>query len=204
MPSPQGHPQQVAFAARPMAFGTMKIGIVSDIHADAEALAQVFEEMPDADEILCAGDAVSEYEFCADTVALLAGRGVHCIQGNHEAVLFSGRNPRYLEKCRQTYPPESLSFLADAPTTREFDFAGVKVLMTHTGLGEDEYIRPGSPRLRASPPCPTTWFASATPTCRSCIKPATSRSSTRARARSRDHRSAPAPMQPSTPRPSKA
>ena len=127
----------------------MKIGIVSDIHADAEALAQVFEEMPDVDEILCAGDAVSEYEFCAETVALLAAHRVHCIQGNHEAVLFGGRNPRYLDKCRQTYPAESLSFLADAPTTREFDFAGVKVLMTHTGLGEDEYIRPGSPRLKA-------------------------------------------------------
>ena len=127
----------------------MKIGIVSDIHADAEALARVFDEMPAVDEVLCAGDAISEYEFCSDTVALLAERGVHCIQGNHEAVLFGGRNPNFLDKCRRRHSAESLAFLADAPATREFDFAGVKVLMTHTGLGEDEYIRPGSPRLRA-------------------------------------------------------
>ena len=92
---------------------------------------------------------MSEYEFCAETVALLADHGVFCIQGNHEAVLFGGRNPDYLEKCRRTYPAESLAFLAAAPPRREFDFGGVRVLMTHTGLGEDEYIYPGSRRLEA-------------------------------------------------------
>jgi len=125
------------------------IGIVSDIHADAGALSRVLAELSGADALLCAGDAVSEYEFCAETVALLADHGVYCIQGNHEAVLFGGRNPDYLEKCRRTYPAESLAFLADAPSMREFDFGGVRVLMTHTGLGEDEYIYPGSRRLEA-------------------------------------------------------
>lgn len=111
----------------------MLIGIVSDIHADAEALSRVLAELSTADAILCAGDAVSEYEFCADTVALLADHGVRCIQGNHEAVLFGGRNPDYLEKCRRSFPAESLAFLADAPPMREFDFGGVRVLMTSYG-----------------------------------------------------------------------
>lgn len=75
----------------------MHIGIVSDIHSDAEALSRVLKGMSAMDAILCPGDAVSEYEFCAETVALLADHGVHCIQGNHEAVLFGGRNPDYLE-----------------------------------------------------------------------------------------------------------
>ena len=127
----------------------VRIGIVSDIHSDAETLSRVLAEMTTADAILCAGDAVSEYEFCPDTVALLVDHGVHCIQGNHEAVLFGGRNPDYLAKCRRTFPAESLAFLADAPSMREFDFGGARVLLTHTGLGEDEYIYPGSPRLRA-------------------------------------------------------
>ena len=127
----------------------MNIGIVSDIHADAAALRRVLDDMPAVDALLCAGDAVSEYQFCPDTVALLASHGALCIQGNHEAVLFGGRNPAYLAKCRRTYPAELLAFLADAPRSRELDFDGAKVLMTHTGLGEDEYVYPGSPRLAA-------------------------------------------------------
>ena len=39
----------------------MKIGIVSDIHADAPALRRALEHMPSADIYLCPGDAVSEY-----------------------------------------------------------------------------------------------------------------------------------------------
>ena len=126
----------------------MKIGIISDIHSDAQALANALSALADADEILCTGDAISEYEFCEETVSLLAEKDVHCIQGNHEAILFSGRNPTYLERCRRNCEPKLLSFLADAPFSRELDFDGVRILMNHTGLGEDEYIHPKSPRLR--------------------------------------------------------
>ena len=127
----------------------MKLAIVSDIHARADALRRALADMPPVDALLCAGDAVSEYQFCPETVALLAARDAQCIQGNHEAVLFGGRNPAYLAKCRAAYPAASLAFLAEAPSRREFDFGGARVLMTHTGLGEDEYIYPGSPRLAA-------------------------------------------------------
>ncbi len=127
----------------------MLLGIISDIHANAAALRRALDDMPPVDALLCAGDAVSEYLFCPETVELLAAHDAQCIQGNHEAVLFGGRNPAYLAKCRDAYPATSLAFLAEAPSRREFDFEGGKVLMTHTGLGEDEYIYPGSPRLAA-------------------------------------------------------
>ena len=94
----------------------MKIGIVSDIHADEPALRRALNDMPSTDLLLCPGDAVSEYRFCPDTVALLQDAKVHCIQGNHEVVLFGGRNPAYLKKCQDTFPAESLAFLANAPT----------------------------------------------------------------------------------------
>jgi predicted phosphodiesterase len=93
----------------------MKIGIVSDIHAHSQALRRTLEDMPSVDMVLCAGDAISEYRFCADTVDLLRQARVHCIQGNHETGFFGGRNPDYLPKCQQEFAPGLLDFLASAP-----------------------------------------------------------------------------------------
>ena len=41
----------------------MRLGIVSDIHCNADALSLALERMGDVDELLCAGDAVFEYRF---------------------------------------------------------------------------------------------------------------------------------------------
>lgn len=127
----------------------MKIGIISDIHADARALRRALEDMPSTDLLLCPGDAISEYRFCAETVELLRQAGVICIQGNHEVVLFGGRNPAYLKKCRETFTAESLDFLATAPLTRTLEIDDVKVLLIHGSPWDpyDEYIYPHSARL---------------------------------------------------------
>ena len=127
----------------------MKIGIVSDIHSDASALRRVLNDMPATDLLLCPGDAVSEYRFCPDTISLLQEADVHCIQGNHELVLFGGRNPAYLKKCQETFPAASLAFLANAPLSQEFECDGLRILMVHASPWEpyEEYIYPGSKRL---------------------------------------------------------
>lgn len=126
----------------------MKIGIVSDIHADAKALQRVFDDMPSVDRILCAGDAVSEFRFCPDTVDLLRKAGAECIQGNHEHVLFGG-NPGYLAKCRAQFAPDLLATLASAPRSLEIAAAGAKVLMIHATPWSpfSGYIMPSSPQL---------------------------------------------------------
>jgi putative phosphoesterase len=41
----------------------MRIGIVSDIHANAAGLQLALERMGDVDELLCAGDIVEDYRF---------------------------------------------------------------------------------------------------------------------------------------------
>lgn len=126
----------------------MKIALVSDIHADARALARVLDDMPPVDRVLCAGDAVSEFQFCPDTVALLRKANVQCIQGNHEHVLFE-RNPGYLAKCRAQYPGDLLDMLAGAPVTFEFEAAGARVLMAHATPWEpfSGYVHPRSSHL---------------------------------------------------------
>jgi putative phosphoesterase len=127
----------------------MKIGIVSDIHASPQALRRTLEDMPSVDKVLCAGDVISDYRFCADTVDILQRAQVHCIQGNHETSFFSGCNPEYLRKCQREFAPELLDFLSSAPLSLELETAGAKVLMVHASPWEpfDEYIYPYSPQL---------------------------------------------------------
>lgn len=127
----------------------MKVAIISDIHAEIKALRRVFSDMPSVDRILCAGDAISEYQFCPETVDLLQQAQVQCIQGNHEYVLFGGRNRAYLQKCQAEYAPEMLNVLAQAPTSFELEAAGAKVLMVHASPWKpfEDYIMPRSPQL---------------------------------------------------------
>lgn len=127
----------------------MKIAIISDIHAEPKALQRVLNDMPSVDRVLCAGDAVSEYQFCAETVQLLQRVNAQCIQGNHEMVLFSGRNAPYLQRCQAEFAPELLHVLATAPVSWECEVVGARMLMVHASPWKpfEEYIFPHSPKL---------------------------------------------------------
>jgi putative phosphoesterase len=127
----------------------VKIGILSDIHAEPKALRRVLADMPYVERVLCAGDAVSEYQFCAETVQLLQQVNAQCIQGNHEMVLFSDRNAAYLKKCQAEFAPALLDALATAPISLELDMAGARLLMVHASPWKpfEDYILPLSPQL---------------------------------------------------------
>jgi putative phosphoesterase len=127
----------------------MRIGIVSDIHAEPHALRRALADMPAVDRLLCAGDAISEYLFCAETVTLLRQANVQCIRGNHEQVLFGGANPRYLQKCQAEFPADLLDVLASAPVSLEFEAAGARLLMVHGSPWQPfaDYVVPRSPQL---------------------------------------------------------
>jgi putative phosphoesterase len=127
----------------------MKIGIVSDIHAMPKALRRALNDMPSVDRLFCAGDAVSEYQFCAETVEILQQAEAQCIQGNHEWVLFGGSNPNYLRKCEAEFAPDLLAVLAAAPPSLEFEAEGATGLMVHASPWSpfSDYIMPRSPQL---------------------------------------------------------
>jgi len=134
----------------------VKIAIVADIHAEPQALKRVLADMPSVDRVLCAGDAVSEYQFCAETVQLLQQVNAQCIQGNHEMVLFSGRNAPYLSKCQAEFAPALLDVLATAPVSFVFEASGARILMVHASPWKpfEDYIFPGSPKLARFAPLP--------------------------------------------------
>jgi putative phosphoesterase len=127
----------------------MKIGIVSDTQAQPQALRRALEDMPSVDLVLCAGDVISDYRFCPETVDILRRARVRCIEGNHEAGFFSGCNPDYLRRCQREFAPELLDFLALAPLSAELEVAGAHVLMVYASPWEpfNEYIYLCSPQL---------------------------------------------------------
>jgi len=68
----------------------MKVGIISDLHSNREALNAVLEHMDTqgVDKIYCLGDVVGygpEPEYCVDVVR---ERAELCLMGNHDEALF--------------------------------------------------------------------------------------------------------------------
>ena len=72
----------------------MKIGIVSDLHANAAGLAAALARMGPVDELLCVGDLVEESRFSNEVVTLLRDRGARCVLGNHDLQFLAGWHRR--------------------------------------------------------------------------------------------------------------
>jgi predicted phosphodiesterase len=70
----------------------MKIGLVSDIHGNHEALKAVLSELDriGVDEIYCLGDVVGYYSQVNEVCDELIARDVRCVMGNHDWYMASG------------------------------------------------------------------------------------------------------------------
>lgn len=69
----------------------MRIAIISDIHANLEALESVLADIDavEADHIICLGDIVGYGSDPAACIALIRQRVRLCVLGNHDAAVFS-------------------------------------------------------------------------------------------------------------------
>ena len=123
----------------------MRIGLVSDIHGNAEALEAAVAHMGDIDELWCAGDAMSEFRFSNDVVAILRERCAQYVIGNHEHGLLS----EYGERARSRADVDLLDYVRTRPLRVELELEGRKVLMTHASPVEPftQYLYAGSPEL---------------------------------------------------------
>ena len=107
----------------------MKVGLVSDIHGNANALLRAFELMGDVDQVLCLGDSISQHTFSNDVVRILRDRDIPTIWGNHEAIFFSDLGER--ARAAKWIDPELMAWLGDRPQSIELNLAGKTVLMVH-------------------------------------------------------------------------
>lgn len=125
----------------------MKIGIVSDIHANIGGLDKALELMGDVEEVLCLGDSIDEYRFSNPVIARLRERGAHVIQGNHEEGFLAPSGARARE--RPDVDRALLAWLAEQPLRKLVRLGGLRILMVHSTPWDPRgaYVAPHSSDL---------------------------------------------------------
>lgn len=125
----------------------MRIGIISDVHCNHEALRIALDRIGQVDELLCAGDAVYQFRFSNEVMRLLRERGARYILGNHEEVLLGhwGERARSAAWVRR----DELAYMAEQASRLETTIGGKRLVMVHGSPFEprNEYIYPNSRSL---------------------------------------------------------
>jgi putative phosphoesterase len=126
----------------------VKIGIVADIHCNVAGLTAALDLMGPVDELICAGDAVYQFRFSNEVMALLRERGARYILGNHERVLLGPWGER--ARAGEQVQPELLDYMAGQPYQLETRVNGRKLVVVHGSPFDphDEYLYPNSPNLQ--------------------------------------------------------
>jgi len=127
----------------------MRVGVISDVHADLEALERALSLLVahGADKIVCLGDVVEKGPDGDAVVACLDDWAIPVVNGNHEdnaakhAALAPGEAP---------LRPETLARIAAYPTARLYCWERLMVLAAH-GTPRDNrvYVFPGEAVPRA-------------------------------------------------------
>jgi putative phosphoesterase len=125
----------------------MRLGIVADVHCNAEALGIALERMGDVDELVCAGDAVYQFRFSNEVMRLLREREARYVLGNHEETLLG----RWGEHARSAAWVDAgeLAYMAARPDRIETVVDGKRLLVVHGSPFEPrfEYVYPNSPTV---------------------------------------------------------
>ena len=103
----------------------MRIGILSDIHANREALEATLADMRGVgvERIVCLGDVVGYNTDPSPCIAVLREAGAVCVAGNHDRAVtrqiptdgFSVRAIRAIAWTRKRLPPEDVAWLSALP-----------------------------------------------------------------------------------------
>lgn len=106
----------------------MRIGVISDIHGDYNALMTVLGRLDTyhrVDHVLCAGDLLGQGADSAAVVRTIRARDIPTVRGNHDA-----GNLQHL-------PPEDAAYLRSLPLDWQGAFAGLRVFMCHGKPGNN-------------------------------------------------------------------
>jgi putative phosphoesterase len=135
----------------------MKIGIISDIHGNYDALVVVLKKAKNegVEHLLVLGDIVGYYYHPDKILNALSEWRCDFIKGNHEFILEDLiANPLLADSIRLNYgsghkeaieklSPKQLDFLKDLPETKSVQFDEVSLLMSHgSPWSNDYYIYP--------------------------------------------------------------
>jgi putative phosphoesterase len=127
----------------------MKIGLISDIHGNFEALKAVLAELDrmNISEIYCLGDVVGYYSQVNECCNELKSRQIQCVMGNHDWYMAGGGfcpRSRSVNDClsyqRKVISFDNVNWLKSFPVQRQI----YDIHMVHGGWADpiDEYIQP--------------------------------------------------------------
>ncbi|MGQ4557193.1 YfcE family phosphodiesterase [Halobellus sp. GM3] len=113
----------------------MRIGLLSDVHANAPALKAVLNDMPPVDKLVHAGDLIGYGAFPQTVIELFQHHEITSIRGNHEVGILDGFSdpPRIPEVCfewtRSQLNEDHLEYLDALPV--EIDLLDSQVHVAH-------------------------------------------------------------------------
>jgi putative phosphoesterase len=128
----------------------MRIGIVSDVHCEHEALRRTAEQMvaDGVDEIVVAGDLHFQYRFSNETIDVVREFGMRCVAGNHDATLTSPAGIRAASAPH--VQADHLEFTRTLPDRLETHADGKKITVVHANPWalDYQYLYAGNPIFR--------------------------------------------------------
>lgn len=146
------HPSTVTYIYQFQGFIGVRVGFISDVHANVTALRTVLDdiEAKGVDAIYNSGDLVGYYPFPNETIELLRARNVCSIQGNHDRSVLDSRtermNPWASSAVRWTaahISDDAVRYLASLPSSLNFQIGKVRCSMHHGSPQDpDEYVHP--------------------------------------------------------------
>ena len=126
----------------------MRLGVISDVHANRVALEAVLDDMPAVDRLVCAGDVVGYNPWPADCVAAVRERSIPTVMGNHDRAVadetpfrFNSMAAAGVDHARERLGDDALSWLADLPPERTVADGRVKLVHGHPD-DPDRYTYP--------------------------------------------------------------
>ncbi len=123
----------------------MRLGIISDIHADITALnaALALLVAKGADKIVCLGDVVEKGPDDDACAATLHRWLIPCVRGNHDQIALDNQHRNFYQPELYKLPPSTLAYLKTLPLTRSYWWEGQRLLLCHGSPDNAwEYLRP--------------------------------------------------------------
>lgn len=134
----------------------MRIGLISDIHANLPALQAVLTALGEVDKIVCVGDLVGYYAEPNEVCDLIRDLEAICIRGNHDAyvtgALIPNASRRADYRCdwtRAVISESNLSWLEKLPAEAKIHVDDVIVTIRHASPWDEEtYLYPDAQATR--------------------------------------------------------